>query len=116
VTSGTLWRAAAALFGCLVVTWMLIIAGAQHVVTIPIHQNAAAVRSTAGTAAVNRYVRATEESRQLARALVASDNLPGLSAAVAVNGELVWAEAFGWSDVEIQTPLTPQTRFRLGAA
>jgi serine beta-lactamase-like protein LACTB, mitochondrial len=116
VTSGTLWRAAAALFGCLVVTWMLIIAGAQHVVTIPIHQNAAAVRSTAGTAAVNRYARAIEESRQLARALVASDNLPGLSAAVAVNGELVWADAFGWSDVEIQTRLTPQTRFRLGAA
>jgi CubicO group peptidase (beta-lactamase class C family) len=97
---------------------MLIIAGAQRVITMPIHESAAAVRSTRSTmggAPADRYRPATEESRRLARALVADDNLPGLSVAVAVNGEVVWAEAFGWSDVETHTPLTPLTRFRLGA-
>jgi CubicO group peptidase (beta-lactamase class C family) len=35
--------------------------------------------------------------------------------AVAVDGEIVWAEGFGWADVESRTPITPVTRFRLGA-
>ncbi|CAN5862903.1 hypothetical protein BH18ACI5_BH18ACI5_20810 [soil metagenome] len=56
-----------------------------------------------------------EESRRLARALVAGDSLPGLSVAVAIDGEIVWAEGFGWSDVDSRTALTPLTRFRLGA-
>ena len=56
-----------------------------------------------------------EKSRRLARALVAGDNLPGLSVAVAVDGEIVWAEGFGWADVDSRTPVTPLTRFRLGA-
>ena len=47
--------------------------------------------------------------------LVVGDNLPGLSVAVAVDGEIVWAEGFGWADVESRTPITPVTRFRLGA-
>ena len=39
----------------------------------------------------------------------------GLSVAVAVNGGIVWAESFGWADVDGRTPVTPLTRFRLGA-
>jgi len=35
--------------------------------------------------------------------------------AVAVDGEIVWAEGFGWTDVDSRTPVTPLTRFRLGA-
>jgi CubicO group peptidase (beta-lactamase class C family) len=103
------------LVGCLVVTWMLIIAGVQHVVTMPIHQSAAAIPSRTNDAPTERYARSVEESRRLARAFVAGSNLPGLSVAVAVNGEIAWTEAFGWSDVETHTPLTPLTRFRLGA-
>src|SRR5262245_52320805 len=94
---------------------MLIIAAANRVVTMPIHQSADTVRSAAGGAPTGGYSRPVQESRRLARALVAGSNLPGLSVAVAVNGEMAWAEAFGWSDVEIHTPLTPLTRFRLGA-
>ena len=71
--------------------------------------------STAAAAHTDRYAGPVEESRRLARALVAGDNLPGLSVAVAVDGEIVWAEGFGWTDVESRTPLTPLTRFRLGA-
>ena len=32
-----------------------------------------------------------------------------------MDGEIVWAEGFGWADVEGRTPVTPLTRFRLGA-
>jgi CubicO group peptidase (beta-lactamase class C family) len=28
----------------------------------------------------------------------------------------VWAEGFGWSEVEAKTPVTPETRFRIGTA
>ena len=41
-----------------------------------------------------------EEARRLARSLLVDENLPGLSVAVARDGEIVWAEGFGWADVE----------------
>jgi hypothetical protein len=34
-----------------------------------------------------------------ARSLIAEEKLPGLSLAVAVNGEIVWAESFGWANL-----------------
>lgn len=60
------------------------------------------------------YRDAVEEGRSIARSLVAEEKLPGLSLAVAVDGEIVWAEGFRWADVETQTPVTPATRFRIG--
>lgn len=81
----------------------------------PLHENAAAVSSSPATGRTDRYARPIEDSRQLARTLVAGENLPGLSVALAVNGEVVWAEGFGWTDVESHAPVTPLTRFRLGA-
>ncbi|WP_331054905.1 serine hydrolase domain-containing protein, partial [Longimicrobium sp.] len=56
-----------------------------------------------------------EQARGLARALLASDTLPGLSVAVGVDGEIVWAEGFGWADVEQRRPVTPATQFRVGS-
>ena len=29
-------------------------------------------------------------------------------------GEVVWAEGFGWADIEEPRPVTPRTRFRIG--
>jgi CubicO group peptidase (beta-lactamase class C family) len=81
----------------------------------PVHPDAAAVPSAEG-AHVDRYSKAIEEGRHLARALVATENLPGLSAAVAADGEVVWVEGFGWANIEERAPVTPRTRFRLGAA
>jgi CubicO group peptidase (beta-lactamase class C family) len=60
------------------------------------------------------YRDAVEEGRFMARALVAEEKLPGLSLAVALNGEIVWAEGFRWADLENQTPVTPATLFRIG--
>ncbi|WP_346838281.1 serine hydrolase domain-containing protein [Microbulbifer sp. SAOS-129_SWC] len=40
---------------------------------------------------------------------------PGISAAVAQCGKVVWAGAAGWSDIASRTPVTPETRFRIGS-
>jgi CubicO group peptidase (beta-lactamase class C family) len=82
---------------------------------VPVHSDAAAVPSAVGTQ-VDRYAASIGEGRRLARALVVGENLPGLSVAVAADGAIVWAEGFGWADVEGREPVTPRTRFRLGAA
>lgn len=112
----TRWRAEAAL-AVLFAVVMLVVGGVAlwFMSRKPVHEDAAAVPSTAAAAHTGRYAGPVEESRRLARALAAGDNLPGLSVAVAVDGKIVWAEGFGWADVESRTPVTPLTRFRLGA-
>ncbi|MFC1554541.1 serine hydrolase domain-containing protein [candidate division KSB1 bacterium] len=60
------------------------------------------------------YNEAVEKARLLARDLLSEDNLPGLSAAVAVDNKLVWAEGFGWADLKNRVPVTPSTQFRIG--
>jgi serine beta-lactamase-like protein LACTB, mitochondrial len=35
---------------------------------------------------------------------------------VGVGGEIVWAEGFGWADLDKRTPIEPGTRFRIGNA
>jgi hypothetical protein len=69
---------------------------------------------------------AVERARELVRAAVLEQNLPGLSVAVgaglpsaasAKEGvAIVWAEGFGWRDVDTRTPVTPGTRFNIGTA
>ena len=59
---------------------------------------------------------AVERGRRIARDAVAGQNLPGLSVAVGTGGAIVWAEGFGWADVEDRAPVTPDTRFRIGTA
>jgi serine beta-lactamase-like protein LACTB len=82
---------------------------------VPVHPEPSAVPSIAGEHA-ERYADAIDEGRRLARALAVDENLPGLSIAVAAHGQIVWTEGFGWADIERRQPVTPRTRFRLGAA
>jgi CubicO group peptidase (beta-lactamase class C family) len=42
-------------------------------------------------------------------------NIPGLSIAVSVDGEVVWSEGFGYANLEQGTPVTPETKFRIGS-
>jgi serine beta-lactamase-like protein LACTB, mitochondrial len=81
----------------------------------PVHVDAASVPSRADAAPTGRYAEPVEAARRQARALVAGNDIPGLSVAVAVDGEVAWSEGFGWADVDSRTPVTPRTRFRLGA-
>jgi len=107
------WEAAlGALFA--VVTTVVGGGALYFVSTMTVHTDPAAVPSTPGVHA-ERYAGAIEESRRLAHALLLADNLPGLSVAVARDGESVWTEGFGWADLEGRGPVTPRTQFRLGS-
>ena len=81
----------------------------------PVHGDPAAVPSTVAFAPAERYSGAVDQARRLARALLVKEDVPALSVAAAVDGEIVWAEAFGVADVERRTPVTPRTRFRTGS-
>src|SRR5262249_12072024 len=43
----------------------------------------------------------------------AYDQIPGLSAAVVVDQNVLWAEGFGYADVERKTPATPDTIYSI---
>jgi CubicO group peptidase (beta-lactamase class C family) len=66
------------------------------------------------TAAEARYEAVIRAARQLVcDSLVA--RIPGLQVAVAVDGKLVWSEAFGYSDLERHISVTRTTLFRVGS-
>jgi CubicO group peptidase (beta-lactamase class C family) len=110
-------RRAEAAFAVLFAVGIMLVGGAAFyfVSTISVHLDHAALQSTAADVHVERYSGAVDESRRLSRSLVVEENLPGLSVAVAVDGEIVWAEGFGWADIEARAPVTPLTLFRLGS-
>jgi serine beta-lactamase-like protein LACTB len=82
----------------------------------PLHPDAQSVPSAARSDPSYRWAAAAEQARQIARATVAEQNRPGLSVAVGINQELVWAEGFGWANLEKKVPVAPHTRFRIGTA
>ena len=55
-------------------------------------------------------------ARGVVRAALAEQSLPGLSVAVGVGDDLVWAEGFGLEDLKSRTPVTPATKFWIGTA
>ena len=114
--TSTRWRAEASVAILFAVVLLIVAGGAVWFgPRMYVHEDPSTVPSTPADAPKDTYARPVEASRQLARALVVGDRLPGLSVAVAVNGEIAWAEGFGWSGADRRTPLTPQARFRLGA-
>jgi CubicO group peptidase (beta-lactamase class C family) len=46
---------------------------------------------------------------------MAANSVPGVAAAVVLNGEEAWSEGFGMADLENSVPVTPQTLFRLAS-
>jgi serine beta-lactamase-like protein LACTB, mitochondrial len=83
---------------------------------IKLHPNPTDVPSVALAAPSSKWTTAVEQGRQRARAGLVSQNLPGLSVAVGIGGEIVWAEGFGWADLERRVPVAPGMRFRIGHA
>jgi CubicO group peptidase (beta-lactamase class C family) len=93
--------------------------------TAPLFPQAQEVPSVIHTAPPPRYAAAADRARELVRAAVVEQNLPGVSVAVGIGlpsvtlakeGTIVWAEGFGWRDVRTRTPVTPDTRFNIGTA
>src|SRR6476619_4985779 len=63
-----------------------------------------------------QWSEAVGRAQQIMRAGLTDQNLPGLSVAVGVGSDIVWAEGFGWADIKQRVPVTPDTRFRIGTA
>ena len=80
----------------------------------PLHPDAQQLSSVPQSDPDAKFRAAVDRARAAIRASVAEQNLPGLSVAVGIGGDLVWAEGFGWADIDKKTPVTPATRFRIG--
>jgi len=85
-------------------------------VSTKLHPNPQDVPSVALAAPSPKWAAVVDQGRQIARAGLAGQNLPGLSVAVGVGGDIVWAEGFGWADMEKRVPVAPGMRFRIGHA
>ena len=82
----------------------------------PLHADASKVPSATSADPSPKWADATENARQLVRADLVERNLPGLSVAVGVGRDIVWAEGFGFADLDNQVAVKPETRFRIGTA
>ncbi len=89
-----------------------------HAVTVaaPLFAQPPDVRSVSEPLPSPQWAPAVARARPMVRAAIVEQNLPGISVAVGARGTVVWAEGFGWRDVETQTPVTPNTRFNIGTA
>jgi serine beta-lactamase-like protein LACTB len=86
------------------------------VTATPLHPNPESVPTVTHSAPLPNRAGTVEQGRQIVRASVAEQNLPGLSVAIGIDGEIVWAEGFGFADLKHSVPVTPNHRFRIGTA
>ena len=84
--------------------------------TPPLHPEPQEVPSVTQSAPSSEWAAAVEQARQIVRAALAEQSLPGVSVAVGVGDDIVWAEAFGWADLEKRVPVAPDTVFQIGTA
>ena len=82
----------------------------------PLHPDPSQVTSLTQGAVAPKWSAAAEAGRKLVRAALVRQNLPGLSVAVGAGGDVVWAEGFGWADLDKRIPVAAEMRFRIGAA
>jgi len=82
----------------------------------PLHPNPKDAPSVIHSTPPPRWADAVEQGRQIVRLGLTDQNLPGLSVAVGVGGDIVWAEGFGWADLEKRVPVAPEMKFRIGTA
>ena len=82
----------------------------------PLHPNPQAVQSVRRSAPSPKWADAVQQAQQIVRTGLTEQNLPGLSVAVGIGNDIVWAEGFGYADLEKRVFVTPETRFRIGNA
>ncbi len=89
--------------GLALVGWALLTpVRAQSVATVP-------------TPRPEAHSEAVEKARQQIQEWMAEKNLPSISIAVGLNGGILWAEGFGFADLEQRVPATTLTRYRIGS-
>ena len=76
-------------------------------------QAAAAAAQHLGVAAPRAA--AVEEARALVSAHRAALGIPGISAAVGIDGTIVWSQGFGYADLENRVPARATTLYRVGS-
>jgi len=87
------------------------------VMTAPtLHPDPRSAPSVTGSEPTGQWADAVDRGRHIMRAALTDQNLPGASVAVGVGNEIVWAEGFGWADIEKRVPVAPNLRFRIGTA
>lgn len=92
-----------------------IVAFVSYVSSVPpLHSNANDISSVQAFVPAARWADAAKGARARIRAEISRQDLPGLSAAVGVAGQIVWAEGFGWANVETRAPVSPETTMRIG--
>jgi CubicO group peptidase (beta-lactamase class C family) len=67
------------------------------------------------TAPNQRWTDAITKGRETIRIMMKRSQTPGVSVAVSIDGETVWQEGFGYSNLEHLVPVTPNTRFGIGS-
>ena len=82
----------------------------------PLHPNPQDVPSVARSATLPKWADAVAQGRRILRTGLTERNLPGISVAVGVGDDIVWAEGFGWADLENHVKVAPDTQFRIGTA
>ena len=111
-------------------TWLALIAiGAGALVAVilgvhafmtgtatPLHADPQSVPAVSDAEPGPRWSEAVTRARQAVRAGMVEQNLAGLSVAVGAAGGRVWAEGFGWADIEERVPVEPNLPFRIGTA
>ena len=101
----------------LVVAGALLIWGASpaSAQSIASAQSAASDVSSALVPAPLHHPGVVEQARALVGADIARRGYPGIAIAVAVGGETVWSEGFGYADLEHRVPMSPAVKFRVGS-
>jgi serine beta-lactamase-like protein LACTB, mitochondrial len=80
----------------------------------PLSSRLAAGQTAAPVVAAEPYAAARANARKITNDLSAR-GIPGIAVAVAVDGHLVYAEGFGYADLEERVPVSPITKFRIGS-
>ena len=62
-----------------------------------------------------RWADVIETSRGKLDSLRRAMSIPGLSISVSVDRRVVWSEGMGYADLELRSPATPLTRYRIGS-
>src|SRR3954469_15910718 len=76
----------------------------MSVTATPLHPDPKDVPSMTRSEPLPAWGGAVERGRQIVRASITAQNLPGLSVAVGIGGDIVWAEGFGWADLDNHVP------------
>src|SRR4051812_42879155 len=81
----------------LLLTFVAGLWGYMSFTATPLHPAPNEVSAVTGAAPGQPWAGAVDHARQIVRAALVDQNLPGVSVAVAAGDEILWTEGFGWA-------------------